>query len=256
MSPGPAKAILDAIERMGYTLLPNWRVARYPLAMCLRELFELLDVDLVLDVGANVGQYRNFLRAEVGYTGRIVSFEPIPRNVARLHECATADPRWRIEPYALGAVAGPANFNVAAESVFSSFLKPTEESSSLFSGQSAITERIDVDVRTLDEVLPALEREFATRRPYLKLDTQGYDLEVVRGAVESMSRFCGLQTEASVKPIYCDMPDYATTIRELEALGFVLTGMFPVASGTFPRLVEFDCVMVAAALAGTSRRSA
>jgi hypothetical protein len=52
------------------------------------------------------------------------------------------------------------------------------------------------------------------------------------------------------------MPDYATTIRELEALGFVLTGMFPVASGTFPRLVEFDCVMVASELAGTSRRSA
>ncbi|HEX5818610.1 MAG TPA: FkbM family methyltransferase, partial [Gemmatimonadales bacterium] len=236
--------------------LPNWRVPRYPMAMCLRELFELLEVDCVLDVGANVGQYRNFLRAEVGYTGRIVSFEPIPRNVARLRERAAADPAWRIEPHALGAVSGPASFNVTAESVFSSFLKPTPDSAGLFGGESEVTERIEVQVRTLDEVLPGLEREYAPRRMYLKLDTQGYDLEVVRGGHASMGRFCGLQSEASVKPIYCDMPDYATAIKELEALGFELTGLFPVASGTFPRLVEFDCIMVASAFAHAARRTA
>jgi FkbM family methyltransferase len=251
-----ARKLLDAIKRMGFTLLPNWRVARYPMAMCLQELFELLEVDCVLDVGANVGQYRNFLRAEVGYTGRIVSFEPIPRNVARLRECAAADPAWHIEPYALGAVPGPATFNVTAESVFSSFLKPTAGSAELFRGDSAVTERIEVQVRMLDEVLPGLEREFAPRRMYLKLDTQGYDLEVVRGGQASMGRFCGLQTEASVKPIYCDMPDYATAIKHLEGLGFELSGMFPVASGTFPRMVEFDCIMVASAFADAARRTA
>src|SRR5512141_1499824 len=185
MPRGPASAILDVLERMGYTLLPNWRVARYPMTMCLRELFALLEVDLVLDVGANVGQYRNFLRAEVGYTGRIVSFEPIPRNVARLREHAAGDPAWLIEPFALGSASGPATFNVTAESVFSSFLQPTADSANLFHADSAVTERIAVEVRTLDEVLPGLEREFAPRRMYLKLDTQGYDLEVVRGGAAS-----------------------------------------------------------------------
>lgn len=249
MAQGATRAILDAIERRGYTVLANWRVERFPMARCLRDLFRLLGVDCVLDVGANVGQYRNFLRYEVGYEGRIVSFEPIPRNVEVLARRAAADEAWQIEPFALGATAGRSSFNVAAETVFSSFLQPTRGAADLFRGENEVTDRIEVEVRTLDDVLPELERRFAPKRIYLKLDTQGYDLEVVRGGRASMSRICGLQTEASVRQIYEGMPDYATTIREFEALGFELCSLFPVASGTFPRLVEFDCVMVASRLA-------
>lgn len=245
MPSSTTRKLLDAMERVGFTVLPRWRVERYPMAKCLRALFELLQVDCVLDVGANVGQYGNFLRYEVGYTGRIVSFEPIPRNVAALRERASADAAWQVEPVALGATAGQASFNVTATSVFSSFLQPNAASTDLFHGESAVTERIPVEVRTLDDVLPALAQQYGFVRPYLKLDTQGFDLEVVKGGAAGMHRICGLQTEASVRPIYCDMPDYATTIKELEALGFELTGLFPVNSGTFPRMVEFDCVMVA-----------
>jgi FkbM family methyltransferase len=247
MAAGATRRLLDAIERLGLTVLPNWRVERYPMARCLRALFAQLRVDCVLDVGANVGQYRNFLRYEVGYTGRIVSFEPVPRNLLVLRERAANDDAWTIEPFALGATVGEASFNVTATTLFSSFLRPNEASVDLFQGENAVTERITVDVRRLDDVLPALERRFGITRPYLKLDTQGFDLEVVKGGAESMRRICGLQTEASVKPIYCDMPNYVTTIGQLEALGFELTGMFPLNSGTFPRLVEFDCVMVATA---------
>ena len=241
------RLMLAALERLGVTVIPNWRVERYPMAACLRSLFDLLSVDLVLDVGANVGQYRNFLRYEVGYGGRIVSFEPIPGNVTRLRERAAADALWQVEACALGAAPGKASFNVAATSVFSSFLTPNQDSGALFGRDTAVTERIEVEVRTLDQMLPALLAQHGGKRPYLKLDTQGFDLEVVKGGPESMSMVCGLQTEASVKAIYCDMPDYATTISHLESLGFELTGMFPVNSGTFPRLVEFDCVMVARA---------
>jgi len=256
MARGVTRAILDALERKGYTLLANWRVERYPMARCLRDLFRLLEVDCVLDVGANVGQYRNFLRYEVGYEGRIVSFEPIPRNVEILARRAATDAEWQVEPFALGATAGRSSFNVTAESVFSSFLQPDRDAAGLFRGENEVTERIEVEVRTLDDVLPELERRFAPKRVYLKLDTQGYDLEVVRGGRASMSRICGLQTEASVRQIYQGMPDYATTIREFEGLGFELCGLFPVASGTFPRLVEFDCIMVASRFADAGKGSA
>jgi FkbM family methyltransferase len=241
------RKLLDSLERLGLTVLPNWRIERYAMATCLQRLFELLQVDCVLDVGANIGQFRNFLRYEVGYAGRIVSFEPIPRNVDVLRARATSDAAWQVEPYALGACTGRSWFNVTATSVFSSFLQPNEVSSQLFGTESDVTERIEVEVRTLDEVLPEIERQHRFARPYLKLDTQGFDLEVVSGATQTMSRFCGLQTEASVKPIYAEMPDYAATIRRLESLGFELAGMFPVNSGTFPLMLEFDCVMVASA---------
>ena len=255
MPRGAARVILDVIERMGVTILPNWRMERHAMASCLRSLFELLAVDCVLDVGANVGQYRTFLRDEVGFGGWIVSFEPIPGNVAQLRMRAAADPRWRIEPFALGALSGPATFNVTAQSTFSSFLQPNDASVALFSREVDVTERIDVEVRTLDDVLPSIERELGVSRVYLKMDTQGFDLAVVEGGTLTMPRLAGLQTEASVKPIYCDMPDYATVIARLESLGFELTGLFPVNSGTFPRMLEFDCVMVATTALATARRS-
>jgi FkbM family methyltransferase len=253
MPRGAIRVMLDALERRGYTLLANWRVERLSMARCLRDLFRLLEVDCVLDVGANVGQYRNFLRYEVGYDGRIVSFEPVPRNIELLARRAATDAAWQVEPYALGATPGRSILNVTAETVFSSFLEPDRTAAELFHGESAVTDRIEVDVRTMDDVLPELDRRHAPKRVYLKLDTQGYDLEVVRGGHAAMRRICGLQTEASVRPIYHGMPDYATTIREFEALGFALCGLFPVASGTFPRLVEFDCVMVASPFADVGR---
>jgi FkbM family methyltransferase len=256
MARGVTRAILDALERHGYTMLANWRLERYNMARCLRDLFRLLEVDCVLDVGANVGQYRNFLRYEVGYEGRIVSFEPIPGNVEILTRQAATDAAWQVESFALGAAPGRSTFNVTAATVFSSFLQPNRDAAVLFHGENEVKDRIEVEVRKLDDVFPELERRFAPKRVYLKLDTQGYDLEVVRGGRAAMSRICGLQTEASVRPIYDRMPDYATTIRELEARGFELCGLYPVASGTFPRLVEFDCVMVASRFADAGPKPA
>jgi FkbM family methyltransferase len=232
------------LDALGYTVVPNWRMGSFAFTQHLRKLFEWLEIDCVLDVGANTGQYYDLLRRDVGYRGWVISFEPIPEHVAALRRRAAHEPAWRIEGMALGATAGRASFNVMVGTQFSSFLVPDHSATTQFLSANAVRETIDVAVHTLDEVLPGLARELAVRRFYLKLDTQGFDLEVVKGAHASLPGIRALQTEASVTPIYRGSPDFATTIRELQQCGFELSGIFPNNPDHFPRMLEFDCCMV------------
>ena len=80
--------------------------------------------------------------------------------------------------------------------------------------------------------------------------TQGFDIEVLRGAGDSLPGVKALQTEASVIGIYKGMPQYMDTIRYLEERGFDITGLYPVSRDSALRLVEFDCVMINRVLAG------
>jgi hypothetical protein len=89
-----------------------------------------------------------------------------------------------------------------------------------------------------------MQREFAIASPNLKLDTQGFDLEVLKGARKVLPQFKALQTEASVIPIYQGMPSHLDTMSALTALGLHLSGMFPVKCDDALRLVEYDCVFV------------
>jgi FkbM family methyltransferase len=241
LSAGTVQLFDDAVD---YFLVPKSRSWRLPGAVHLKRLFDLLRIDCVLDVGANLGQYRNFLRDEVGFEGLIVSFEPIPSHVRTLSERARSDELWVVEGYALGESTGEAPFNVMANSQFSSFLTPDHNAVELFEAENQISRQVTVPVRILDDVFPDIKRRFNCKSVYLKLDTQGYDLEVLKGAANTLSTIRALQTEASVKPIYKGMPDYTASIGTLEGLGFELSGIFANNSGHFPRLIEFDAVMV------------
>jgi len=109
-----------------------------------------------------------------------------------------------------------------------------------------------VAVRTLDVVLPVLQERIGFARPYLKIDTQGFDIEVLRGAGASLPGVKALQTEASIIGLYKGMPQYIDTLRYLDERGFDITGLYPVSRDSALRLVEFDCVMINRAVAGVA----
>src|SRR5262245_42623283 len=124
MLPSLRNTLFRAAHAIGYTVVPNWRMQRHPQTDYLQKLFALLAIDCVLDVGANLGQYRDFLRDEVGFRGTIVSFEPIPAHAQAMRERSTHDASWIVENCALGASPGTAKLNVMSSTTFSSFLKP------------------------------------------------------------------------------------------------------------------------------------
>ena len=77
-------SVLKVSRSLGYDIVPLREMRERDFALHLRELLTRLNIDCVLDVGANVGQYRDFLRDRVFYEGIIVSFEPVARHVELL----------------------------------------------------------------------------------------------------------------------------------------------------------------------------
>lgn len=209
----------------------------------LRWLLPLLKVDLVLDVGANEGQYGRLLRS-LGYQGEIVSFEPLPKAFEVLSQYCSSDASWSCFNYALGEKCHETHFNIARNSVFSSFHLPNERGTSQYWPRIEVVDKVPVRVLRLDDVLPEQVPDYTDRRILLKMDTQGHDAWVVRGATESMSSILALHSELSVAGIYEDVPDYIQMLSDYRDLGFELTGIY--SSGhdrNTGHVVELDCVM-------------
>lgn len=229
--------------RFGIEMQQASRMDRLPQARYLKKVFGTFGVTSVIDVGANEGQYRDFLRREVEYAGRILSIEPIPALAAQMRQRAGTDPAWTIEECAMGAEASVATFHVTQGSQFSSFLEPIEETTPIFFGQNVVAEAIPVQVETLASLI-ARHADLLGDRIYLKLDTQGFDLEALKGLGDRAGSVVALQTETSMKPIYKTMPAYADSIRFVQDMGFTVSQMFPNNEGHFPVLIEFDCHFV------------
>jgi FkbM family methyltransferase len=237
-------SVLKLSRSLGYDIVPLREMKERDFALHLRELLTRLEIDCVLDVGANAGQYRDFLRDRVFYEGVIVSFEPIRHHVEALRKRSRGDANWHIEGYALGSHDGSMPINVMVSDQFSSFLEPDHGGVSDYAGLNVADHVETVRVRTLDVVMPALRQRIGFDRPYLKIDTQGFDIEVLRGAGLSLPAVKALQTEASVRGIYKGMPRYTEIIHYLDERGFDITGLYPVSRDSTLRLVEFDCVMI------------
>ena len=224
--------------------MPDWKFEHYAQSEFLRRLFTYLSIDCVFDVGANAGQFGMFLRNQVDYNGLIISFEPNPSCLSELRRKASLDGKWIVNAYALGSDVGTAQFNLMAADQFSSFLEPSHRAPARFTRATSITTTIEVQVRRLHDVVGEFFAKHDVAHPYLKLDTQGFDLEVARGAGDALARFSALQTEASATPIYERSPNFAESIAFLSGAGFELSAIFPNNPGHFPRMIEFDCHMI------------
>jgi FkbM family methyltransferase len=207
-------------------------------------LLEKLRIDCVLDVGANRGQFARRLR-RLGYAGRIASFEPVAHQLADLRLAAESDPGWFVHPYALGERDGAAEINVAAgKGTMSSMLEPSEFGRE-WSLKLRDTHAETIEVRRLDSVLDEATAGLSDPRIFLKLDTQGYDLQAFRGGGDRLTEILALQSEVACVPIYDAMPRMPEQLSEYESAGFAMSAMFPVTRHRKSmRVIEFDALMV------------
>lgn len=207
----------------------------------IKRVLEAQNIQVVLDVGANVGQFASSVRQV--WPGEIHSFEPVADVFRTLASCAASDDNWHVHNLALGDKDGTATIGVSAESVFTSILPVNEFCAGRF-GSNATTRREEtIIVRRLDSVLKEIVPGIAGKRIFLKMDTQGYDNLVFAGLGEVQSLVFGLQAEVSHIPIYAGMPHWTESLRIYEEAGFHVAGMFPV-SWAGLAVVEHDCVLV------------
>ncbi|MBM4305298.1 MAG: FkbM family methyltransferase [Deltaproteobacteria bacterium] len=234
------------ISDVGYRLTPRSYLADIEMWYHLRKLFARQGINTVLDVGANEGQYRNFLRRRCGFNGWIVSFEPVRSVFEVLKTKAKVDHRWLTFNCAIGSQRGRCELNVMRDTHFSSFLDPlqTNVHRSNIIEKNVVERRETVEVQCLSDIIPWLSRRYPIGRIYLKTDTQGHDLEVLRGARGELNTIVALQIEVPVKPVYNVMPTFSQMIDALAVYGFDVTGMFVVSRDELMRVIEFDCVAV------------
>lgn len=223
---------------------PDWPYRR-------RRVLERLEVDLVLDVGANQGQYATDVRA-AEYTGRIASVEPSSQQFARLAARAAADPAWEAHQLALGAQPGEATLNIAANDGKSSSLLAARGLEFGTTAQMRYVGSEVVQVQTLADAGPRIAGD--AQRILLKVDVQGLELDVIRGAGDFLSRVVAVELELSLLPLYQDQPDWRALVDALQELGFTLFALDPGYSDfDSGRLVEMDGLFVRHALAEIGR---
>jgi FkbM family methyltransferase len=210
----------------------------------LERFFPYFEIDCVFDVGANLGQYAKKIRRNLNYKGRIISFEPIPDAAARLRREAEKDSQWVIEEVALDSVSRRAVFNIMHDSEYSSLREPEKSDIDVHVAQTKIVGTVEVRTKTLNELFEKYRKLYGFRRPYIKLDTQGNDLEVVKGGRDVIGNFVGLQSELAFKRIYAESASYREAIDYYESLGFELSAFIPNNAGHFPYLFEMDCIMI------------
>lgn len=191
-------------------------------------------IDLVIDVGANEGQYATELRRQ-GFHGSILSLEPLPDAFERLSALADADKSWTAINAAAGATPGRAELYVSQDSVCSSLLRPT---SSLIDAipMAQTTQTIPVDIVRLDEIaLPAHSRLM------LKLDVQGFEEIALQGAKEIHRDIRLLEIELGIEQGYENGYGFVRALPEIDALGFRLVSLNRGATNSRTgRLIDID----------------
>jgi FkbM family methyltransferase len=215
--------------------IPEGPGNRYQEMLHLTRLLERQAVNCVIDVGATRGQFALELRG-AGYDGPIWSFEPVAAPFAELEQTFAGDGRWHGRRLALGAAAAETEINVVAAATEMSSLHPLV-------GDWGTIEREVVRVRRLDAVFEEITAETARPRVFLKIDTQGHDLEVFRGAAGCLDAIVALQSELSVVAQYDGSPSYLDALAEFRERGFELINLATVSRRTDGDLLELNALL-------------
>lgn len=201
--------------------------------------FEQNKYDLVIDVGANIGSFGKELR-DIGYKGMIYSFEPIKDIYVKLVDITKNDKNWQVYNYALGAIEEKRSINISANSHSSSILNiiatHTEaDPSSKVIGQESI------DVIPLDNIFPEYFRNY--KNIFLKIDTQGFEYDVLVGCQKYLSNINTLQIEMSLIPLYSGQVLFDELYHYVTNKNFTLINIEPgFAQPQTGQLLQVDCI--------------
>jgi FkbM family methyltransferase len=237
------RALAPIIYGTALSVIPGRVASLWPERHFLKHFLKRLNVDCVLDIGANVGQFAEDLRL-IGYKGLIASVEPNPDAFATLAAKARNDPRWEAHNLALGSAQGRATLNVMSVSVYSSLKAPSTRESASHADLNAVVKTVEVELSTLEMFYRQLKAKHGFRRPFLKLDTQGSDIDVFKGGAAINDDFAGVVSELSIRRIYDDTPSWSESLAVFQDGGFQVAGLFPVGDDEIHLPIEFNCYMV------------
>lgn len=188
-------------------------------------------VRTVMDVGANVGELSRYYRLRFP-AAMIHAFEPVPATCARFKANTRNMKRICLHPIALGAAPETTRMPLSVESGSNSLVPANQQAYAALAGET------EVRIETLDRFM---KQELVNRIDLLKIDTEGYDLEVLRGATEALNqrKIIAIYVEVDFREDSCRHTRFADVESFLKDYGFCLTGFYDFGMHTVPGKIEF-----------------
>tara|TARA_B100000767_G_scaffold268136_2_gene287935 strand:+ start:11809 stop:12537 length:729 start_codon:yes stop_codon:yes gene_type:complete len=209
------KIINAALKILNIKIVKNVDQFSNTYRLCLA--FKEQNITEIYDIGANEGQFAKDLRY-YGYTHKIISFEPLSIEHAKLNDNSKNDENWEVyERVAIGDENKNIEINISKNSVSSSILNIKNEHIDA-APESRFVSKQKVNQVKLNDVFKKLSKNLSNS--FLKIDTQGYEFQVLKGADQVLSNFKGLLVEVSLAELYEGQKNWIDIIDYLKSLGF------------------------------------
>lgn len=195
-------------------------IKRYPSRDLRRRklLLQEFNITDIIDVGANFGQYGTETRT-IGFVGNIYSFEPLSFAFNKLKKSSQGDLKWQINNFALGSVSEYKTINISKNYFSSSFLNQKKELIEQEPDTKFISNEV-VEIKRLDDIFNEIHTN--KKNIFLKIDTQGFEKEVLNGAKNSLKHIKGIQLEMSLNPLYENSTNFFEMYNFIKSEGFEL----------------------------------
>ncbi len=221
------KGVHAAAQAAGFQIVRTERMKSLvdPAGSRLAGILRYHGIQTVFDVGGNIGGYGASLRAW-GFEGKIISFEPTSAAFKDLSRRAAADTNWIAFNFVLGAEDGVASINVASNSGMSSSLMPMLDAHRESAPEIEYISAEQISVKTLDSA--ARDVVGPNQTLMLKMDVQGFEHLVLRGAIETLPRVQVIECELSFVPLYEGQLLFPEMLALFESMGFLPVSFDPV----------------------------
>lgn len=193
-----------------------------PFTSIVQNLKEL-NISSVFDVGANVGQFGIDIR-RYGFQGQIVSYEPVNKTFELLSQTIRRHQPWKAFQLGMGAEESERSINISGnDGLSSSLLRMGSTHIENFPSSATVTQQ-KILISTIDKQLEILG--IRPQELLLKLDVQGFEAEVLKGASKSISKIPLCYLEVSITPLYEGEITFLPILVELSKNGHEVIDVF------------------------------
>lgn len=206
-----------------------------------QKILSGFSINKIIDIGANTGQFATVMR-NIEFTGQIISFEPLSSAFKELQQKASNDSNWICQNYALGHEESSMEINIAGNSYSSSLLEMLPEHLN-FDPNSGFIGKENINIKTFDSVFSNFC--YNDDKIWMKIDTQGFEKQVLEGAKESLSKISVLQIEMSLTPLYQNEPLFSELYPFVVDKNFELFTIEPgINNVETGQLLQLDCIFI------------
>ncbi len=188
----------------------------------LQKFYETMNIDLIIDIGANEGQFVKDAK-KWGYAGGVWSFEPSKKAFNLLYRNSINYTNWSANHQAIGDFDGEIELNISKNSVSSSILKMERLHFETAKGSIYVDKEV-VRISRLDSII---DKKQPTNNYFVKIDVQGYEANVLKGGMSTLANARGILCELSLVPLYENQELWLSMVRRFDELGFSIWSVYP-----------------------------